>query len=64
MLSRRPPQLLHIRRWIAALFEDPPQDVSNIMIAGWFATSGGGILFAPARERDPYVYEEVGAESE
>jgi len=64
MLSRRPPQLLHIRRWIAALFEDPPQDVSNVMLAGWFATSGGGVLFAPARRGDPYVYEEVGAEGE
>jgi hypothetical protein len=64
MLSRRPPQLLHIKRWIAALFEDPPQDVSNLMIAGWFATSGGGILFAPARRGDPYVYEEVGADGE
>ena len=64
MLSRRPPQLVHIRRWIAALFEDPPQDVSNIMLAGWFATSGGGILFAPARKGDPYVYEEVGTGGE
>jgi len=64
MLSRRPPQLLHIQRWIAALFEDPPQDVSNLMLAGWFATSGGGILFAPARKGDPYVYEEVGADEE
>ncbi|MEE8134656.1 MAG: hypothetical protein V3T56_06340 [Gemmatimonadales bacterium] len=64
MLSRRPPQLLHIQRWIAALFEDPPQYVSNLMLAGWFATSGGGILFAPARKGDPYVYEEVGAGGE
>jgi hypothetical protein len=64
MLSRRPPQLLHIRRWIAALFGDPPQDVSNVMLAGWFATSGGAVLFAPAKKGDPYVYEEVGAEAE
>lgn len=26
-----------------------------------FATSGGGILFAPARKGDPYGYEEVEA---
>ena len=63
MLSRRPPQLLHIRRWIAALFEDPPQDVSNVMLAGWFATTGGGVLFAPAHQGEPYIYEEVGSES-
>lgn len=64
LLSRRAPQLLHIRRWIAALFEDPPQDVSNVMLAGWFATTGGGILFAPQKKREPYVYEEVGTPEE
>jgi hypothetical protein len=31
-------------------------------MAGWFATSGGGLLFAPAVASDPFVYEEVGAE--
>ncbi len=64
LLSRRPPQLLHIRRWIAAIFEGPPADVSNIMLAGWFATTGGGLLFAPAKPGEAYVYQEVGSEGD
>jgi hypothetical protein len=62
LLSKRAPELLHARRWLAAVFESPSPDVSNNMLAGWFATSGGGILFAPAHPGEPYVYEEVEAE--
>ena len=35
----------------------------RLMLGGWFATSGGGVLFAPAAEGEPYVYEEAGAET-
>lgn len=62
LLSRRAPELKHVRRWLAALFQPPAQDISNVMVAGWFATSGGGLLFAPAVAGDPYVYQEVGME--
>jgi hypothetical protein len=64
MLSRRAPELQHARRWLAAVFENPSPQVSNQMLAGWFATSGGGVLFAPATPGDPYVYEEAEAEVE
>jgi hypothetical protein len=61
LLSRRAPELLHVRRWLGALFEDPAPQISNLLLAGWFATSGGGVLFAPAHPGEPYVYQEVGA---
>ena len=35
---------------------------SNVMLAGWFATGGGGLLFLPSVTGDPYVYQEVGSE--
>lgn len=58
MLSRRAPELRHVRRWLGALFGLPSVEVSNHMLAGWFATSGGGVLFVPSAE-EPYVYREV-----
>ena len=64
MLSRRAPQLQHVRRWVSAVFEEPPANVSNVLLAGWFATTGGGILFAPVSQGEPYVYEEVSTDEE
>ena len=64
MLSRRAPELLHVRRWLVTIFEDPPEGVSNVLLAGWFATTGGGVLFAPTTDGEPFVYVEVGAEAE
>lgn len=61
LLSRRAPELKHVRRWLEALFQGPVQS-SNQLLAGWFATSGGGMLFSPAAPSDPYVYHEVGVE--
>jgi hypothetical protein len=63
ILSRRAPELRHLRRWLGAVYRQPTPGLSNILLAGWFATSGGGVLFAPAVGGDPFVYEEVGAES-
>ena len=62
LLSRRAPELLHVRRWLAAIFEASPEDVSHLMLAGWFATTGGGVLYTPATAGNPYVYQEVGVE--
>lgn len=62
LLSRRAPELRHARRWLNAVFEQPEPEVSNVLLAGWFATSGGGVLFAPSAPGDPYVYHEVAAE--
>lgn len=61
LLSRRAPELRHARRWLSAVFEQPAPEVSNILLAGWFATTGGGVLFAPSAPGDPYVYHEVAA---
>lgn len=60
LLSRRAPELMHVRRWLAALFQPPAPEVSHVLLGGWFATSGGGLLFAPSVTGDAYVYEEVG----
>jgi hypothetical protein len=61
LLSRRAPELRHVRRWLSAVFQPPPADVSNVLLAGWFATTGGGLLFSPLNSSDPYVYHEVGS---
>src|SRR5882724_2181810 len=58
VLSRRAPELRHIRRCLAGVFQSPVPQTSNLLLAGWFATSAGAVLFAPAVAGDPYVYEE------
>jgi hypothetical protein len=60
LLSKRAPLLRHVRRWMSALFRDPAPDVSNHLLAGWFATTAGGFLFRPVAAGEPYVYQEVG----
>lgn len=60
ILSRRAPELRHLKRWLGALFRDQASGVSNQLLAGWFATTGGGLLYLPAGSDAPYVYEEVG----
>jgi hypothetical protein len=62
-LSKRAPELRHVRRWLGVLFQGPRADVSNHLLAGWFSAGGAGVLFAPPRPGDPFVYEEVGLES-
>lgn len=60
-LSKRAPELLHVKRWLHRLFEDPPgPDVSYNMLAGWFATTSAGVLFAPTSNGGPYAYAEIG----
>ena len=61
MLSRRAPELKHVRRWLSALFQSPVPETSDLLLAGWFATSGGGMLFVPRPGSDPYIYHEVTA---
>ncbi len=59
-LSRRAPELRHVRRWMPAVLGDPGAPSSFHLLAGWFATGGAGLLFLPSAAGDPYVYEEVG----
>jgi len=59
MLSRRAPELRHVRRWLAPIFREPDPDASSVMLAGWFATTGGGVLFVPRSSGEPFLYREV-----
>jgi hypothetical protein len=63
-LSKRAPQLRHLKKWVGALFQEPIPDVSNNMLAGWFATTAAGVLFAPAVPGGAYVYHEIGETGE
>jgi hypothetical protein len=59
MLSRRAPELKHVRRWVEALFQSLAPETSYLLLAGWFATSGGGMLFVPRPGGEPFVYHEI-----
>jgi hypothetical protein len=59
MLSRRAPELRHVKRWLGALLQEPDRAGSNNLLSGWFATSAAGVLVSPAGKGEPYVYEEV-----
>jgi hypothetical protein len=58
-LSKRAPELRHVRRWLSVMFEGPRSAVSNHLLAGWFSTGGAGVLFAPRQPGEAFVYEEV-----
>ena len=61
MLSRRSPELRHIRRWTQELFADVGATAlpSTQLLAGWWATGGAGFLFIPPHTGDPFTYCEV-----
>jgi hypothetical protein len=60
MLSRRAPELRHIRRWTQELFADGGATThSTQLLAGWWATGGAGFLFIPSQPDDPFTYSEV-----
>ena len=61
MLSRRAPELRHIRRWTQELFAEGGGSAtpSTQLLAGWFATGGAGFLFVPPHLDDPFTYCEV-----
>jgi hypothetical protein len=60
LLSRRAPELRHIRRWMQVLFSEPFGGGSTQLLAGWFATGGAGVLLVPPHPDEPYSYHEVG----
>lgn len=63
LLSRRAPELRHVRRWLQELFNAPAGvNPSTLLMAGWFATAGAGCLFLPSQAGEPYAYHEVGIE--
>lgn len=61
VLSRRAPELRHIKRWMRALFENSVGERATQLLTAWFATSGAGFLFLPRVEGEPLVYDEVGS---
>lgn len=60
LLSRRAPEVRHVRRWLQSLLGEPTPLRSGALLAGWFAAAAGGLLFLPRGAGDPLVYEEVG----
>ncbi|HEX9727967.1 MAG TPA: hypothetical protein VGA37_05645 [Gemmatimonadales bacterium] len=58
-LSKRAPELRHVKRWLGVLFQEPGRKASNQLLAAWFATAGAGLLFVPSGTGEPYVYEEA-----
>lgn len=64
LLSRRAPELRHIRRWTEVLYAEPVGAArhSSQLLAGWFATGGAGFLFLSPQAGGPYTYCEVGVE--
>jgi hypothetical protein len=62
MLSKRAPELRHVKRWLGGLLQEADRAGSNNLLSGWFATSSAGVLFAPAGQGQPYVYEEISSE--
>jgi len=63
VLSRRAPELRHLRRWLGALLGHATPPVSTSLVAAWAATSAGGFLFLPVAPGEPYIYEEIGQEN-
>jgi hypothetical protein len=63
MLSRRAPELRHIRRWLRTLFGEPADPHSTQLLAGWFSAGGAGCLFLAPHSDEPYRYDEVGIDS-
>ena len=60
LLSRRAPELRHVKRWLQGLFGGPAPLQSSTLLGAWFATTGGGFLFLPTVSGEPFSYEEVG----
>jgi len=60
LLSRRAPELRHVKRWLKSLFQEPLPEASNNLLAGWFATSAAGFMFVPKSPGDPFIYQEIG----
>jgi len=61
-LAKRAPEVRHVKRWLSVLVQDRAPEASSLL-AGWFAATGGGVLFARRAAGEPFVYEEVGLES-
>lgn len=61
LLGRRAPEIRHLRRWFGPILRE--LDAPRQLVAGWFAASAGGALFAGTDEDPSLRYIEVGLES-
>lgn len=61
LMGRRAPEIRHLRRWFGAILRE--LDHPRQLVAGWFAASAAGALFASIPEETSFKYIEVGTES-
>ncbi len=62
LLSRRAPEVRHLRRWLPAVIGE--LDAARALISGWFAAGAAGCLFSAAADGEmSWRYIEVGLES-
>jgi hypothetical protein len=61
LLCRRAPEVRHLRRWLGAVLQE--LDGPRPLVAGWFAASAAGALFASQSDEVTFRYIEVGLES-
>lgn len=61
ILSRRAPEVRHLKRWLRPALES--LDQPRPMLMGWFSAGGGGALFHPVQGETEFRYIEAGIES-
>ncbi len=61
LMGRRAPEIRHLRRWFGAILRE--LHTPRQLVAGWFAASAAGALFAGTEEDPSFKYIEVGTES-
>lgn len=61
LMGRRAPEIRHLRRWFGPILKE--LDTTRQLVAGWFAASAAGALFAGSQEEQSFRYIEVGTES-
>ena len=60
LLSRRAPEVRHLRRWLGPILQE--LDAPRPLLAGWFAATAAGCLFAYPEGEAVSRYIEVGLE--
>ena len=60
LLSRRAPEVRHLRRWLGPILQE--LDAPRPLLAGWFAATAAGCLFAYPEGEAVSRYIEVGSE--
>jgi len=61
LMGRRAPEIRHLRRWFGPILKE--LDTTRQLVAGWFAASAAGALFAGSEAEASFRYIEVGTES-